>query len=130
MTNKVILKSEVKMDEITAKFSSASDFIWDGKNSFTVPEFDMPKDFDIGVITGSSGTGKSSILKTLGRSETKVEWDPNKAVDYIFDAKVQNSLVSKEDLMKANNWSVTTKQPKYECHYGPAGCADPKYVTK
>ena len=57
-------------------------------------------------------------------------WDPNKAVDYIFDAKVQNSLVSKEDLMKANTWSVETKQPKYECHYGPAGCADPKYVTK
>ena len=57
-------------------------------------------------------------------------WDPNKAVDYIFDAIVQNSLVSKEDLMKANTWSVETKQPKYECHYGPAGCADPKYVTK
>lgn len=57
-------------------------------------------------------------------------WDPNKAVDYIFDAKVQNSLVSKEDLMKANTWSVETKQPKYECHYGPAGCADPKYITK
>lgn len=56
-------------------------------------------------------------------------WDPNKAVDYIFDAKVQNSLVSKEDLMKENNWKVETKQPKYECHYGPAGCADPKYVT-
>jgi len=57
-------------------------------------------------------------------------WDPNKAVDYIFDVKVQNSLVSKEDLMKANKWSVETVQPKYECHYGPAGCADPKYVTK
>ncbi len=57
-------------------------------------------------------------------------WDPNKAVDYIFDVKVQNSLVSKEDLMKVNNWKVETKQPKYECHYGPAGCADPKYVTK
>ena len=56
-------------------------------------------------------------------------WDPNKAVDYIFDVKVQNSLVSKEDLMKVNNWKVETKQPKYECHYGPAGCADPKYVT-
>lgn len=57
-------------------------------------------------------------------------WDPNKAVDYIFDVKVQNSLVSKEDLMKVNNWKVKTVQPKYECHYGPAGCADPKYVTK
>ena len=57
-------------------------------------------------------------------------WDPNKAVDYIFDFKVQNSLVSKDELLKANKWSVETKQPKYECHYGPAGCADPKYITK
>lgn len=57
-------------------------------------------------------------------------WDPNKAVDYIFDVKVQNSLVSKEDLIKVNNWTVKTIQPKYECPYGPAGCADPKYVTK
>ncbi|MFA6788344.1 MAG: CmpA/NrtA family ABC transporter substrate-binding protein [Arcobacteraceae bacterium] len=57
-------------------------------------------------------------------------WDPNKAVDYIFDVEVQSSLVSKEALQKANTWSVQTAQPKYECHYGVAGCADPKYVTK
>jgi len=57
-------------------------------------------------------------------------WDPNKAVEYIFDAQVVNSKVSKEDLLKANDWKVETKQPKYVCPYGPAGCADPKYVTK
>jgi len=57
-------------------------------------------------------------------------WDPNKAVDYIFDFKVNNSKVSKADLKKANKWKVSTKQPKYVCPYGPAGCADPKYVTK
>jgi nitrate/nitrite transport system substrate-binding protein len=57
-------------------------------------------------------------------------WDPNKAVDYIYDFEVQNSLVSKEDLAAANKWSVETKQPAYVCPYGPAGCADEKYVTK
>jgi nitrate/nitrite transport system substrate-binding protein len=57
-------------------------------------------------------------------------WDPNKAVDYIYDFKVTNSKVSKEELAKVNNWKVDTAQPKYECHYGPAGCADPKYVIK
>ena len=30
--------------------------------------------------------------------------------------------------MDANKWSVETKQPKYVCPYGPAGCADPKFV--
>jgi len=57
-------------------------------------------------------------------------WDPNKAVDYIYDFKVTSPVVSKEDLMKVNNWKVDTKQPSYVCPYGPAGCADPKYVTK
>ena len=57
-------------------------------------------------------------------------WDPNKAVDYIYDFDVTNAKVSKEDLLKANNWTVETKQPEYVCPYGPAGCADPKYITK
>jgi nitrate/nitrite transport system substrate-binding protein len=57
-------------------------------------------------------------------------YDPNKAVDYIFDFKVTNSKVSKEELLKVNKWSVKTEQPEYVCPYGEAGCADPKYVTK
>ncbi len=57
-------------------------------------------------------------------------WDPNKAVDYIYSFEVTAPKVSKEELMKVNNWTVTTKQPSYICPYGPAGCADPKYVTK
>ena len=57
-------------------------------------------------------------------------YDPNKAVDYIFDFKVSDSKVSKEELLKVNKWSVETKQPDYTCPYGEAGCADPKFVTK
>jgi len=55
-------------------------------------------------------------------------YDPNKAVDYIYSFDVTNPKVSKEDLMKVNDWTVATKQPAYVCPYGPAGCADPKYV--
>ncbi|MDD2896141.1 MAG: CmpA/NrtA family ABC transporter substrate-binding protein [Aliarcobacter sp.] len=58
-------------------------------------------------------------------------WDPNKAVEYIYDTfAVTAPVVSKEELLKVNKWTVTTKQPSYVCPYGPAGCADPKYVTK
>lgn len=59
-------------------------------------------------------------------------WDPNKAVEYIFGFKVQNSKVSEKDLKTANGWEGTliTEQPAYVCPYGPAGCADPKYVIK
>jgi nitrate/nitrite transport system substrate-binding protein len=55
-------------------------------------------------------------------------YDPNKAVEYIYSFEVTNPKVSKEDLMKVNDWTVATKQPAYVCPYGPAGCADPKYV--
>lgn len=55
-------------------------------------------------------------------------FDPNKAVEYIYDFKVVNSKVTKADLAKANTWSVKTAQPEYVCPYGVAGCADPKYV--
>jgi len=57
-------------------------------------------------------------------------YDPNKAVEYIYSFDVTNPKVSKEELLKANEWTVETKQPAYVCPYGPAGCADPKYVTK
>jgi nitrate/nitrite transport system substrate-binding protein len=59
-------------------------------------------------------------------------WDPNQAVEYIYSFKVVESKVSEADLKAANTWegTVETKQPEYVCPYGPAGCADPKFVTK
>jgi nitrate/nitrite transport system substrate-binding protein len=84
---------------------------------------------EVGYVLPPSAWKKDGVDEYNKFIDGKV-WDPNKAVDYIFDVKVQNSLVSKEALKKANNWSVQTVQPAYECHYGPAGCADPKYVIK
>jgi len=81
-----ILKSKVNTDAITDQVSLASDFEWTGENTFTVPEVTLPNNFTIGVITGPSGTGKSSILKALGRTEKTVEWDPNKAVCSHFNS--------------------------------------------
>ncbi len=84
---------------------------------------------EVGYVLPPSAWKKDGVDEYNKFIDGKV-WDPNKAVDYIFDVEVQNSLVSKEALQKANNWSVQTIQPTYECHYGPAGCADPKYVIK
>lgn len=77
---KVILKSKVLSDDITKKVSAASDFQWTGENEFEVPMFEMPKDFGIGLIVGPSGSGKSSILKQLGREEEVFNWDENRAI--------------------------------------------------
>lgn len=60
----------------------------------------------------------------------KKVWDPNKAVEYIYSFEVTAPKVSKEELLKVNGWKVETKQPSYVCPYGPAGCADVKYVGK
>ena len=59
-------------------------------------------------------------------------YDPNKAVEYIFSTGIDESKVSEANLKSANTWEGTlkTEQPAYVCPYGPAGCADPKYVTK
>jgi len=50
-------------------------------------------------------------------------FDPNKAVEYIYNFKVQHSKVSQKELAAANKWSVTTIQPGYQCEAGKPGCA-------
>ena len=84
--DKVILKSKVEQDDITKRISLASDFAWTGENEFEVPQFNMPKDFGIGLIVGPSGSGKSSILKSLGLKEAEFDWDPNKAIASHFNS--------------------------------------------
>lgn len=79
------LESKVQELEISSRLALASDVKWDGSNSFDVPMFEMPKDFQIGVITGPSGSGKSSLLREFNRIEKSVEWDPTKAVVDHFD---------------------------------------------
>jgi ABC-type ATPase involved in cell division/GNAT superfamily N-acetyltransferase len=84
--DKVILKSKVEQDDITKRISLASDFAWTGENEFEVPKFDMPKDFGIGLIVGPSGSGKSSILRSLGLKEAEFDWNPNKAIASHFNS--------------------------------------------
>lgn len=84
---------------------------------------------EVGYSLPPSPWKKDGVDKYNMFMDSKV-YDPNRAVDYIFDFKVSNSKVSKEELLEANKWSVKTEQPEYTCPYGEAGCADPKYVTK
>ena len=84
---------------------------------------------EVGYTLPPSAWKKDGVDKYNMFMDGKV-WDPNTAVEYIFASGIHESKVSKEELAKANTWSVTTEQPEYVCPYGPAGCADPKYVTK
>jgi len=87
------LISTVEQDEITKECSKSFDFQFDGSTKFQVPFFEKPENFQIGLIVGASGSGKSSILSTIGEAE-KVFWEPNKAICSHFESALdaQNKL--------------------------------------
>jgi nitrate/nitrite transport system substrate-binding protein len=86
---------------------------------------------DVGYKLPASPWKKDGVQEYNKFMDGKV-YDPNSAVEYIYSFKVTHPTVSEAELKAANGWEGTLKtvQPAYECHYGPAGCADPKYVTK
>lgn len=83
MTGRVSKSVSVIPDEFTALVSEAFDYQFDGTTVFTLPEFGKPDaGFRIGLIIGSSGSGKTSILREhYGYSSpVAVEWQQSKAI--------------------------------------------------
>lgn len=76
----MILESVVELDDFTAKACEPFDYKFDGKTTFTVPEFNPPAEFSLGLIVGPSGSGKSSLLRTKFGGVSSVQWVPNRAV--------------------------------------------------
>ena len=82
------ITSYVNNDDIVQKISFGFDYDFEGKSDFF--PFEFPEqlknlDFQILVITGSSGSGKSVFSKYFGKEED-VEWDNDKAVVSNFDS--------------------------------------------
>ena len=74
------LKSEVAHDEITAEIVKKFDYEWLGVTEETIQLPTFPKEFEIGVIVGSSGSGKSTILHKVFGEEEHIEWDNTKSI--------------------------------------------------
>lgn len=83
--NKITLTSCVAMDEKTDAIKDKFDYCFDGTSSLTLAVPDFPKQFSIGLIIGSSGSGKSTILRECFGEEEKVTWDNAKAIISNFD---------------------------------------------
>jgi ABC-type ATPase with predicted acetyltransferase domain len=82
----VPLTSSVLRDEYIIASEIAFDCLFDGTSKFypwLIPE-SLPKKFKIGVIVGSSGSGKSSMLKEFGVEENPM-WDSNKSIISHFE---------------------------------------------
>ena len=82
-----VLTSAVEMSEVDEGIFKTFDYDFHGKTSFTVPTLPpIPDEFNIGVICGSSGSGKSSLLAQFGEEE-KLTWDNNRTVASHFDSQ-------------------------------------------
>lgn len=80
------LTSKVAVDEITDKISNVFDYKFDGITHTTIEIPEFPTDFNIGLVVGSSGSGKSTILRTCFGTEEEVQWDNSKCVASNFDS--------------------------------------------
>ena len=84
------LSITVEQDEATAMVAKAFDLEFQGTIETEIPDFTMPEDdYSIGLIVGSSGSGKSTILQS--RDTGRAEWDSNKAIVSHFDTQKKAS---------------------------------------
>lgn len=76
----VTLRSVVNIDSIVTQISRNFDYEFDGESTFDVPDLSrIPEQFNIGLIVGPSGTGKSSMLKLMGDASVP-QWASDKAI--------------------------------------------------
>lgn len=82
--NIITLRSHINQNEITNRISNSFDFDFNGEivTEISIPDF--PKEFNIGLIVGSSGSGKSSLLKLFGNDNVN-EWKSDECVANHFD---------------------------------------------
>ena len=73
----------VEPDEFTAKVAQAFDLEFDGTITTDIPDFEPPdkNSYNIGMIVGASGSGKSQILRNyFAESSDSILWNPEKAI--------------------------------------------------
>jgi GNAT superfamily N-acetyltransferase len=75
------LSCVVEQDVITHEAIKPFDLSWDGRSSKTIKTFDPPPgEWGIGLIVGGSGTGKSTLLRTMFGQEEQFEWGKDRSI--------------------------------------------------
>ena len=101
----------VEPDEFTDRVAQAFDLEFDGTITTDIPDFDPPEkdSYNIGMIVGASGSGKSQILnghffEAVFRGEEAHIWNPTKAIVSHFN----NPEIAIEKLFACGVASVPT----------------------
>jgi len=80
------LTTKVECDEFTDKVSSAFDYSFDGTTNTQLPDFEPIHEFNVGLIVGSSGSGKTQLLvRRFGYKPLETHWKKSKAIISHFD---------------------------------------------
>lgn len=87
MERRKIVKSSVVLDAYTKKVGSMFDLTFDGTSTFECWAKPEVSNFEIGLIIGPSGSGKSLLLREFGLEED-ISWDSKKAVVSHFEDPV------------------------------------------
>ncbi len=102
----VPLISNIELDDVTMNLIKPFDYDSNGTEKFhpyLIPD-DLPKEFNIGVIVGASGTGKSTLLNNFGKTQN-INWHKNKSIASHFeDATIANEKLSAVGLMSVPDW--------------------------
>ena len=88
----VVLSSVIHDDEITQSIQKMFDYQPERgvvTESISIPTF--PTDFQIGLLIGGSGSGKSTILRTVFGGEENVEWALEKSIASHFKSATEAS---------------------------------------
>lgn len=100
-----VMQIAVQQDSITDAISQNFDYEFDGISTFNPPAFNKPnEDFQIGLIVGPSGTGKSTLLKRFGHEEFPL-WEHNKAiVSHFPDAETAQERLAAVGFNSIPSW--------------------------
>lgn len=88
------ISTTVKTDSITQTISKIFDYEFNGTTTFTQHTITIDRPFNVGLIVGASGSGKSILLKRFGAEESP-KWVADRAVasHFLHPQKAQNALM-------------------------------------
>lgn len=99
------LRSHVALDSLTVELIRPYDYSTNGESSFhpfLLPN--IPEQFNIGLIVGASGTGKSTLLRKFG-NQKEIIWHKDRSIaSHFIDAVDANERLSAAGLMSVPEW--------------------------